>query len=122
MKKEIENKILNLIALKIAKEASPQQLEQLEQLLTQYPQFRFLHDEVLKPNDTSVSSDRLRAMQAYSTHYVNKILLGRENATVNKKGQFHKTNLFLFKKICSHSSRYYRSSLYDVFPFYEEVG
>lgn len=101
MKKEIENKILNLIALKIAKEASPQQLEQLEQLLTQYPQFRFLHDEVLKPNDTSVSSDRLRAMQAYSTHYVNKILLGRENATVNKKDNSTKPIYSYLKKFAA---------------------
>jgi ferric-dicitrate binding protein FerR (iron transport regulator) len=75
MDSSIEKKIYDLIAVKIAGKASAAELRQLEQLLSQYPEFRFLNDELSKPAyDTEKALAHAR--EAYLAHYYSKLYLG----------------------------------------------
>lgn len=75
MDSSTEKKIYDLIAVKMAGRASAADLRQLEQLLSQYPEFRFLNDELSKP-----AYDKEKALaharEAYLAHYYSKLYLG----------------------------------------------
>lgn len=77
MDNSIEKKIYDLIAAKISGRASADDLRQLEQLLSQYPEFRFLNDELSKPAyDTEKALTH--AKEAYLAHYYSKLYLNQQ--------------------------------------------
>ena len=64
----------DLLALKIAGEAAAKELQELEYLLLKYPEFKFLYDELVKP-DYDKNAAREHALQAYAAHYYSKMYL-----------------------------------------------
>lgn len=98
MDKNEEKRIYDLLALKISGNLSVKELQELEHLLSKYPGFRFLYDELIKPdydNDAAME----HAQRAYSAHYYSKIYLGTHiSETVDKVVEKNIQPSFLKKK------------------------
>ncbi|MBO9592229.1 MAG: FecR domain-containing protein [Niabella sp.] len=75
MDKKLEHKFYRLFALKLSGEATAQELEQLETMLTANPELRFFCDELIKPvMEDEVYKDQ--AAQSYAAHAVDMHLKG----------------------------------------------
>lgn len=85
MDKSIENRIFDLLALKLSGGATSKELGQLQELLQQYPDFQFTYDQIMKPRATDVSEEHTH--QAYAGHFAKKIVF---NATNLGNAQYEK--------------------------------
>ncbi|WP_073083547.1 FecR family protein [Chitinophaga jiangningensis] len=71
MDENTEKRIYDLLSKKMTGDASTEELQALENLLFRYPEFRFLHDELGKPDyDQDAAAER--ALQAFAVHYYGK--------------------------------------------------
>lgn len=62
----------DLLSKKMTGDATTEELQALENLLSRYPEFRFLNDELGKPDyDEEAAAER--ALQAYAVHYYGKV-------------------------------------------------
>ncbi|WP_346237383.1 FecR family protein [Niabella insulamsoli] len=84
MGNDFEKRIYDLIALKISRRASAEDLKELEFLLAQYPAYRFLNDELSKPSYNTEKA-QAHAQEAYLAHYYSKIYLAS-----NQEKELHK--------------------------------
>ncbi|MDD2792367.1 MAG: FecR family protein [Sediminibacterium sp.] len=69
MDKHTEQYFYDLLSLKLAGDATEQQLTDLEEILAIEPSFRFLHDQMMLPAG-SREEDELQTQQAYAGHSV----------------------------------------------------
>ncbi|MFT3902412.1 MAG: hypothetical protein QM727_04530 [Niabella sp.] len=77
-------RIYDLLALKISGEASVKELQELGDLLSKYPEFRFLYDELIKL-DYDKNAAMEHALQAYTAHYYSKIYLSEHAHQITDK-------------------------------------
>lgn len=62
----------DLLGKKMTGDASAEELRNLEVLLSKYPEFRFMHDELIKQDDDREAAAE-QALQAYAVHYYGKM-------------------------------------------------
>ncbi|WP_300602394.1 FecR domain-containing protein [Niabella sp.] len=100
MDKKLEHKFYRLFALKLSGEATAQELEQLETLLTANPELRFFCDELIKP----VIADEAygdRAEQSFAAHAVDMHLKGlwqekeQTQAVPGKRGYWRRAAVYI---------------------------
>lgn len=85
MDKKIENRIYDLLALKLAGSTTIEELQELESYLSQYPDFRFLNDELTKP-DYAKDLAMEHAQQTYAAHYYGKIYFNNDIVDSETRG------------------------------------
>jgi ferric-dicitrate binding protein FerR (iron transport regulator) len=76
MDKKLENIFYKLTALKLSGEATAQDLEQLEAIITNYPELRFFSDQIIKPPAQEGDKAQELAEQYYAAHAVDMHLKG----------------------------------------------
>ncbi|WP_114792792.1 FecR domain-containing protein [Niabella yanshanensis] len=99
MKKELQDKIYGLIALKMAGSADFEQLQELEQLLKLYPEFKQLDDVLghFPRIDESVTKDITD--QAFATQYVKMLYAQQEHQVAPLVSQGPATRLKRSKRV-----------------------
>ena len=99
MNKELQDKIYGLIALKMAGSADFEQLQELEQLLKRYPEFKQLDDMLrhFPEIDESVTKDITD--QAFATQYVKMLYAQQEHQAAPLASQQPSTQLKSSKRV-----------------------
>lgn len=88
MNKELQDKIYSLLARKIAGNATPEELQELDRLLASLPDFKFLHDQLQQFPELNRLQTKDITDQAYAAQYV-KILYS------DKDGRWTSENPFI---------------------------
>ncbi|MGJ7032464.1 FecR family protein [Niabella hirudinis] len=69
MKNPLEYKLYRLLALKLSGDATSEELAAIDTILELHPGYRFLHDQLLKPEPVNIAKIT-KAEQAYAVHAV----------------------------------------------------
>ncbi len=86
MDKNIEKRLYDLVALSISGDISTDELRELEVLLSQYPVFSFLRDELMKPDYDKEAAEE-HAEQVFAAHYYSKIYLATQPHNAVKRNE-----------------------------------
>lgn len=75
---KIEDRVYDLLSQKLSGDADAACLQELDDLMKKYPQFQFLHDQLIKLNNQTDEQGSTLTDQAYAAHYVKMIYANEE--------------------------------------------
>jgi transmembrane sensor len=84
--KNTEERVYDLISKKLSGDADAASLRELDDIVKKYPQFQFLHDQLIKLNNQPDDQDSSFTDQAFAAHYV-KMLYANEERLKNRNRQ-----------------------------------
>ncbi|MFT4095068.1 MAG: FecR domain-containing protein [Niabella sp.] len=97
MKKDLYNRIYDLIARKISGEAAAEELQELEGLLLLHPEFKNLHDSLLQFPALDKTAIRNTTDQAYASQFVKMIYADKDarRTEIPAKKSFYKRAVYV---------------------------